>query len=267
MTGSADTEHPRPPAGARPARSRPTVFDEVVAGLQRLIDTGEVAVGGRLPSERDLASLLGVNRSSLREALRSLQAMGLVDIRHGIGVFVRGRPAAGAGPGQPALAAPPAPGSALDAEVLLDVVEARRVIEGAVAALAAGRATGEALAGLEAMVAADEEALERGQGSVEADNRFHLELARAAGNRLFHAALELAYGVAAPQVGRFYGGAQARAAIGRHRRLIAALRAGDADGARTEMEAHLDEVTAAWAAFESADAPQAAPTDDLPDRR
>lgn len=68
--------------------SRLKVADVVATQLSRLIEVGEYTVGEKLPSERELSEQFGVGRSSMREALRSLQTDGLVRVEHGVGAFV-----------------------------------------------------------------------------------------------------------------------------------------------------------------------------------
>ena len=256
MTGDrAPTTEPAPSAPRRP-----TVFDQVLAGIRELIASGRVAPGERLPAERELAGALGVNRSSLREALRTLQAMGMIDIRHGLGVFVRPPVVPGA-----AAAAPPVVsalagllGETTDDRVLLDLVEARRVIEGALAGLAAARATPEVLARLDGLVDAMSSAVDRGEATVADDRDFHLAIARAAGNRVLSAVLELAYGASAGQFDDFFRApGQAATTLEHHRRIVGAVRAGDTRAAHDLMVAHLDQVTRAWARFENDALPRA----------
>lgn len=91
---------PDAPAGARPPASVPEavswrqmgssepLFTRVAEQVERFIAGNGLTTGDRLPGERDLCRLLGVSRASVREALRSLQARGVVDVRHGKGVFV-----------------------------------------------------------------------------------------------------------------------------------------------------------------------------------
>src|SRR5438093_12123442 len=66
--------------------------EQVLRQLRRLIDQGELGPGAQLPGERELADRLGVSRGTVREAVQFLQALGLVEIRHGSGTFVRRDP-------------------------------------------------------------------------------------------------------------------------------------------------------------------------------
>ena len=66
------------------------LYRQIAGQIASLIDSGEFAAGARLPAERELATLLGVSRTSVREALISLEIAGRVEVRVGTGVFVRG---------------------------------------------------------------------------------------------------------------------------------------------------------------------------------
>lgn len=73
----------------QPVKTEGTLTDRIVRAIEDLIDKKQLIAGDRLPSERELARLLGVSRPSLRESLKSLEARGLLEARHGEGVFVR----------------------------------------------------------------------------------------------------------------------------------------------------------------------------------
>jgi len=65
------------------------LHEEIVLQIQNRIIKGELAVGEKLPSERELANSLNVNRATLREALKKLELLGLIDIKHGDGIYVK----------------------------------------------------------------------------------------------------------------------------------------------------------------------------------
>ncbi len=71
-------------------RSRPSLSAEIIADMRRQIATGALSRGGRLPSERQLAEQFGVSQPTMREVVRALEAMGLLQVHHGRGVFVSG---------------------------------------------------------------------------------------------------------------------------------------------------------------------------------
>ena len=108
-------------------------YEVVAARLQEFIDAQQLEAGDRLMSERELAERLGVSRTSVRQALTALRVIGLVEIRHGAGVYLL-RPPARPGPG---LASEMA-GSEVDHPMIWEVREA---VEVQAARLAAGRRT------------------------------------------------------------------------------------------------------------------------------
>jgi GntR family transcriptional regulator, transcriptional repressor for pyruvate dehydrogenase complex len=121
---------------------RTSVITEVMDRIRGLIESGQLAPGARLPSERELCESLGVGRSTVREALRALEALGLVEMHQGRGAYVRIPAGDEAGP-------PRRPGEQREAWARLDrVVEARLPIETYTASLAAIRRTDEQLVGL-----------------------------------------------------------------------------------------------------------------------
>src|SRR3990170_1975033 len=108
---------------SRPATGR--LYESVVNHLEQAIESGVYPAGSRLPSERELAEQLGVSRPVVREAIIVLQSHGMVQIRHGAGVFVQTKRKS-------------APDIGMDSEAgPFEVIEARRLLEGEIAALAA----------------------------------------------------------------------------------------------------------------------------------
>jgi DNA-binding FadR family transcriptional regulator len=121
---------------------RSGVPDEAIGMVKGMILRGELQPGQKLPPERDLAAQLGVSRPSLREAIRALIALNILESRHGNGTFVTSL--------DPELLAEPIDFVLQVNESALDALfEARKVVEAGVAALAAERATDLELARLE----------------------------------------------------------------------------------------------------------------------
>jgi GntR family transcriptional repressor for pyruvate dehydrogenase complex len=76
--------------GSRPVQVTSKATDEIIAALRHEIVSGRLAPGSRLPTERDLAQHFGISQPTVREAIRVLDAMGLVEVRHGSGAYVKG---------------------------------------------------------------------------------------------------------------------------------------------------------------------------------
>lgn len=173
----------RSPAGVpeavswRQVGSSEPLFTRVAEQVERYIAGNGLASGDRLPGERDLCRLLGVSRASVREALRSLQARGVVDVQHGKGVFVAER-----SEGDSALRR-----LAVLREIGIDELFAmREVLEVPAAGWAATAATDEQLRVVEQSFEELEEAVlgRRPAGELQAlDCRLHLLIAEYASNR------------------------------------------------------------------------------------
>jgi len=118
------------------------IYEEIVRQVKQMIAEGRLKSGDQLPPERDLAEKFVVSRTSVREALRALESLGLVEIRPGEGTFIREVSVE-------ALIEPLALVMASQRGAIAELFEARRLLEPAIAALAAGRATPEELSEME----------------------------------------------------------------------------------------------------------------------
>lgn len=150
--------------------SRRAVYEQLVEHLEKLIRTGEFARGSALPSERDLAGRFEVSRNSVRQAIAYLEAKGLVQTRHGSGVFIPEEPLEGTAGSLTSVTFEHEPS-------LKEVVEVRLGLDPLMAELAAQRRSEEDLADLELFLKPQEP-----PDSLVAPGNFHVRLARAAGN-------------------------------------------------------------------------------------
>ncbi|MFE3768007.1 FadR/GntR family transcriptional regulator [Streptomyces sp. CB02959] len=160
-----------------------TVTQRAIDQIKSMIGEGLLEPGQRLPTEREFAAQLGISRSSMREAVRALTAMGVLEARHGSGIYVTQLEAGNLLETFGAVAVL-SPGPRL-----LELLEVRRVLESSVTSLAAARIDAEHLAEveqhLEAMrVSTDPEEI------LAHDVAFHRVIARAAGNESMAAILE-----------------------------------------------------------------------------
>jgi GntR family transcriptional regulator, transcriptional repressor for pyruvate dehydrogenase complex len=162
-------------------RIRPqTVAEAVIERILGDISAGRLEAEQRLPPQREMAQSLGVSNSSVREALQSLQTMGVIEIRHGVGAFVldqtRIRP----------MSKPGAWSVVLTSRRIEEVMEARCVVEIGLARMAAERATDEQIEELSGCLAEMTRALGQNDGQVYSENdvRFHTLLAESSGNVL-----------------------------------------------------------------------------------
>lgn len=202
--------------------------------LDYVLRSGEVLVGDRLPPERRFAEAFGVGRSAVREALKSLSLLGLVEIRQGDGTYV-------ASQSSELLPRVIEWGLLLGQQRTMETIEARHHIEVLIAGLAASRRNDPALARLGTHLAEMERSVEDHERFVSADIAFHLEVAHAAGNRVLADILSSLQSLLRVWIGRVVaeGPDNARTTVEEHRAILDALRAGDEAGARTAMGRHL----------------------------
>src|SRR5688500_9890036 len=178
--------HESPDAGRR--------TDRIVEALKRYIVTQGLTPGTRLPPERQLAEVLMVGRNAVREAIQSLAVMGVVEQRHGSGVYV-----CDFNPER--LAEQLSYGLREDASYWRHLLEVRVEVETTVARLAARRITDEQLAELRELVETMRQQAEQAQSVIRTDQAFHLTLAGCAANPVLE---RLAHSVEAEyfQIGR-----------------------------------------------------------------
>lgn len=214
---------------------RRSVIDEIVDQIVTSIRNGDLRPGGQLPSEPELAQMLGVGRTSLREALGRLRALGVVEVQRGRGTFVANQPLA-----DPRVAF--MQWTAQHHEQVLGLFEVRMALEAGAASLAAVRATPVDLDSLRHWANAHVEAGNLGDLDhlVESDQRFHQALIAAAHNE----ALEGMYSLLVNRLVDYrrkslaLDGAPHRSAND-HLSICDAIESGDPTVARASVLAHL----------------------------
>jgi GntR family transcriptional regulator, transcriptional repressor for pyruvate dehydrogenase complex len=164
------------------------IYEEIVRQVKQLIAEGRLKSGDRLPPERELAEKFVVSRTSVREALRALESLGLIEIRAGEGTFVRQV-------SLDALVGPLALMMTSQREAIGELFEARRVLEPAIAALAASRATPEEVQEMERILESQAREVAAGRTGLAEDAAFHTAVGAAAHNhaitRIVHAIMDL----------------------------------------------------------------------------
>ncbi|MFJ6632362.1 FadR/GntR family transcriptional regulator [Streptomyces sp. NPDC091376] len=159
-----------------------SAVDKAFHGLRRMISSGRLGAGQRFPPEGDLCEELGVSRSSLREAVRMLAALGAVEARHGSGTFVSQlRP-------EDLLGRLSLTVELLPLDGLLELFEIRRVLESHVMAQAAARITPQELKTLHGLLDTIEASVDPAEFA-DYDHRFHAEIARIGGSPSMQALL------------------------------------------------------------------------------
>ena len=187
-----------------------------------------------MPPERELCERLGVSRTVVREALNLLEARGLISIEHGRGAVVSGG-------NTDAVRETLEVVLRVRPKVLWELLEMREILEVEISGLAAERATQEDTEAMRAELERMAALIDAPEGYVDADVEFHALLARAARNGVLLTMLEPIVDLlrASRRVSASRRPASALRALGEHEKILRRVEAGDAEGARREMRAHL----------------------------
>ncbi|QCP00067.1 FadR family transcriptional regulator [Arthrobacter sp. 24S4-2] len=215
--------------------------DHVVASILAMVDEGRLSAGDRLPIEKDLAELVGVSRSSLREGVRALAVLGVLETRQGDGTYVTSLDASKLlGPltlfANRQMAAEPS-----------QLIHVRRVLEAESASLAARRVTDRQVEQMSSLLARVDALLDGDidetsvSAIIDVDTEFHRSIASASGNPLLGALVDsLAGRTYRTRVWRAMTEQGATATTqAEHRGILEAIRRRDPDRARLRMHAHL----------------------------
>lgn len=213
------------------------LYEQIVEQVEQAILKGELKPGNQLPAERELAEQFGVSRTAVREAVKALREKGLVEAFSGRGTFVTNGTSQAMRQSLDLITRIGGPdGSAQLAEV-------RAILEPEIAALAAGRIEEQLLSALREAVAVMDRSLEDPDAYIEADLDFHLALAEGAANPVILSLIDSIVGLLREQRLRIFkvdGGPQ-RGQY-HHKRILEAIEQRDAEGARSAMRAHLQQV-------------------------
>lgn len=203
-------------AGLKPA-ARASLSDNIVEQITDLIARGLLKPGDRIPGEHQLCAQFSVGRTSVREALRSLSAMGIVQSHAGDGTFVSAS--------------------------LEDLIQTRLLLESGTAALAASRATAGDLEELAHAIRGMQGAVDDHGRYLEFDIQFHLTLAKATQNPVLQNLLSTMRAYLQAWIKEALNDAnashRAKLSIAEHKRILLALKNRDPDEARHAMSVHI----------------------------
>lgn len=211
------------------------LYRQIAEQLRRAVTAGEFSVGSRLPAERDLAKQLGVSRPSLREALIALEVEGMIEVRTGSGIYVlahntraRKRPKPDARPEWGPL----------------QLMRARELVEGEVAALAARHAKKADLLAISSALQQMRDEVDAGREPRQGDEAFHNAIAQAGGNEVLRDTVQeyerARYAPIFTRLGGYFETPVSwNAAIREHTAVLEAIRSRDPDTARQAMHHHL----------------------------
>lgn len=214
---------------------RTSVGEAVIAEIRDGIARGDLNPGDQLPPERELASRLGVSRLAMREGLKVLEAMGLVEARQGEGTFIS-RPTA-----QSLL--DPLMANMLETAQLLELIEARTVLEVELVGLAARRASAVHREKMAASLRVMEAKLEAGEDYLSADIEFHETITEAAGNQILaHVYANINGLIAHLRIRTYTVPGSGIRAIQSHKQIFEAINAHSETAARRAMRGHMKNV-------------------------
>lgn len=223
------------------------ITEHVVQRIKDLLISGELEAGSRLPPERVLADRLKISRPSLRTALKALSVMGIIRARPGSGTYIADS--------IPEIFTEPMHFLTLiNRTSTRELFEARQIIEGGLAELAAARASADDLESMGSEIAAMDRNRTAPEILIEHDMRFHQAMARAADNQLMTGVMDtLTRLLYHKRLQTVFHQHNVELAIEGHRRIFEAISAGDGPGAKQMLYAHLAETVRGWEEAQNAD--------------
>lgn len=214
---------------------RNKVYEEVARQIERLI-LKKLQPGDKLPSERELAEILGVSRGSIRDAIRSLELLGLVEPRQGAGTIVREVTA-------DALVNPLANMLVRQREHVAELLDFRKMLEPPLAGRAAMHASPDEISEMEEILRRQEAKLSKGEVAVGEDSDFHYSVALASGNGVVLKLLDVLMDLLRETRERSLQVAgRPQKSLAGHKRILAAIKRGDAEAAKAAMRRHIEDV-------------------------
>lgn len=214
---------------------RNKIYEEVARRIERLIEA-KMKPGDKLPPERELSEMFGVSRSSIRDAIRSLELMGLVEPKQGIGTVVRELSAQ-------TLVSPLSNVLLRQHQLVSELLDVRKMLEPPLAARAAAHASDEEIAEMEDILRRQSAKMAEGELAVEEDSEFHYAIALASGNSVVLKVLDLLMDLlrGTREKSLQVGGRPQKSMAG-HRRIMAAIKKHDAAAAEAAMRRHVEEI-------------------------
>jgi len=214
---------------------RNKVYEEVARQLERMI-LKKLHPGDKLPSERELAETLGVSRSSIRDAIRSLELIGLVEPRQGSGTVVREISA-------DTVMNPLTNVLRHKVELVTELIDFRKMLEPPLSARAATHATEDELAEMEEILHRQETKFRAGQLAIEEDSEFHYAIAMASGNSVVLKVLDVLMDLLRDTRERsLQTEGRPHKSLAGHRKILAAIKKRDAEAAKAAMRRHIEDV-------------------------
>ena len=214
--------------------SRGRLYEQVIERLRAHVTAAGLKAGSRLPTERDLAQRLGVSRASVAQAIVALEVQGLVETRHGGGVYLR----------RDTLDVEPVADLVARKKRLPDVLDARDALETKLAQLAASRRTDDDLARIDAALELMRHEVRTGELPVEGDRAFHAAVVAAAHSQLLAAFYDgIRSDIAESRKESLRQPGRPEQSLADHERIAEAIRSADPERAAEAMHRHVDHVS------------------------
>jgi GntR family transcriptional repressor for pyruvate dehydrogenase complex len=212
------------------------VYEKVAQQIQRLIRDGLLKPGDKLPPERELAEMFQVSRTSLRDAIRALELIGLVEPRQGEGTIVRA-------PSPDSLINPLTASLLHERELVSELLEFRAMIEPTLARRAATHASIEDVNHLKDILHRQKTKVDRGELAIEEDSKFHYAIAKIAKNSVVLKVLDAFMDLLQESREKTLqvDGRLQKSLIG-HWQIIQAIERHDAATAEAAMRRHIEEI-------------------------
>jgi GntR family transcriptional repressor for pyruvate dehydrogenase complex len=212
------------------------VYEQVALQLQRLIRDGLLKPGDKLPPERELAELFHVSRDSLRDGIRALELVGLVETRQGEGNVVHE-------PSPDSLINPLTAILMHQRELVADLLEFRMMIEPTLARRAAKNASTDDLAYMDDIVRRQKEKVDRGELAIDEDSEFHYAVARAAKNSVVLKVLDVFMDLLRESREKsLQVEGRLQKSLEGHRQIFHAIQRRDPAGAENAMRRHIERI-------------------------
>jgi len=214
---------------------RNKVYEEVAKQIERLI-LKKLKPGDKLPSERELAELLQVSRSSIRDAIRGLELLGLVEPRQGSGTIVREL-------SSELVVNPFSAALKQRQEMVSELLDFRKMLEPPLAARAATHASPEEIAEMEEILQRQAKTQDQGDAAIAEDAEFHYSVALASGNSVVLKVIDTIMDLLRDTRERsLQVEGRSQKSLAGHRRILAAIKRHDAEAAKAAMRRHIEDV-------------------------
>lgn len=212
------------------------VYEEIVTKIKEMIEKGKLTSGDQLPVERELAEIFRVSRSSVREALRSLESQGFLESRQGDGTYIASNPVE-------SLVRPLATVIFSEKDEQMELLEMRRLIEPQIAYFAAERATEKEIDMMEKTLELQEREVAKGEFGMDVDKKFHYIMAKATKNKIILRVMDNIMDLLSETRDRYLQvEGRPLKSVGRHRKILGAIKARDRSRAQALMLEHLEDI-------------------------